>query len=65
MSKYLKVEEMLVDAYHEINEIAWDYGDSDSKLSSIQSILYQVEQSIDHLTSQSESVSYSVDGDNL
>jgi hypothetical protein len=56
MSQYAKVEEMLVAAYHEINEIAWDSGDSDSKLSSIQSILYQVEQNIDHLTSQSQSV---------
>jgi hypothetical protein len=56
MSQYLKVEEMLIDAYHAINEVAWDHGDSDSKLSSIQSILYQVEQNIDHLTSQSQSV---------
>jgi hypothetical protein len=56
MSKYLKVEEMLIDAYHAINEIAWDHGDSADKLSSIQSILYQVEQNIDHLTSQHQPV---------
>lgn len=60
MSKYLKVEEMLIDAYHEINEIAWDHGDSDSKLNSIQSILYAVEQSIDSLTSEPEPVEYGV-----
>lgn len=65
MPKYASVRDMLVDAYHEINEIAWDDGDSDSKLKSIQSLLYQVEQSIDSLTSHPKSVSYTIDGDNL
>ena len=53
-----KSEQLLIDAYHAINELAWDYGDSDTKMESIQNILYQVEQSLDHLTFQSESLTY-------
>lgn len=56
-----KFEEMLVAAYHEINEIAWDHGDSADKLTAIQSILYQTEQCLDNLTFQSQSVTYKED----
>ena len=51
-----KFEEMLVAAYHEIESLAWEDADSDTQINAIRSILYQVEQNLDHLTSESKPV---------
>jgi hypothetical protein len=48
-------QELFFKALKEIDGIAWDeYKDSDGKLASIQSILYQVEMSLDGKSMQAE-----------
>jgi len=51
-------QELLMKALKEIDHISWDeHTDSDAQINSIQNILYQVDQILDHRSLTSESVS--------
>ena len=51
-------QELLMKALKEVDHIVWDeHSDSDAQISSIQSILFQLDQMLDHRSLTSESVS--------
>jgi len=51
-------QELLLKALKEIDHISWDeHTDSDAQINSIQSILYSLDQMLDHRSLTSESVS--------